>query len=51
MSKMNCSCCNKPFDSRSMHNCKTCNSYMCPDCYDMNSGYCNECQQGSELFE
>ena len=51
MSKMNCSCCSKPMESRALQNCKACNSYMCQDCYDMNSGYCNECQQSMEMYE
>lgn len=51
MSKMNCSCCNKLNDTRSMHNCKACNAYMCQDCYDLNNGYCSDCQQSMEMFE
>jgi len=51
MSKMNCSCCSKPMESRAMQNCKGCNAYMCKDCFDMNSGYCNECQQSMEMYE
>ena len=51
MSKVNCACCNKPLDNRSMQNCKACNSYMCQDCYDLYSGYCNDCQQSMEMYE
>jgi hypothetical protein len=51
MSKMNCTCCSKAMESRAMQNCKACNAYMCKDCYDMNSGYCNDCQQSMEMFE
>ena len=51
MAKMNCSCCNKMVDTRSMHNCKACNSYMCQDCYDLYSGYCNDCQQSLDMYD
>jgi hypothetical protein len=51
MSKMNCSCCSKAMESRTMQNCKACNAYMCKDCYDANSGYCNDCQQSMEMYE
>ncbi len=51
MSKMSCQCCNKPVESRSMQHCKVCNTFMCPDCYDMGSGYCDECQQSMDLYE
>jgi hypothetical protein len=51
MSKMNCSCCSNTAESRAMLNCKACNSYMCKDCYDINSGYCDDCQQSMEMYE
>lgn len=51
MAKMNCTCCNKAYNTRAMQNCKACNTYMCQDCYDMNSGYCNDCQQSLEMYE
>lgn len=51
MSKMNCSCCNKLNDTRSMQNCKACNAYMCQDCCNLNNGYCSDCQQSMEMFE
>jgi len=51
MSKINCSCCTNEMESRAMGHCKACNAYMCKDCYDMNSGYCNDCQQSMEMFE
>ena len=51
LSKMDCSCCKNAAESRSMQNCKGCNAYMCQDCFDLHSGYCNDCQQSLELYE
>ncbi len=51
MSKMNCSGCKKPMEDRSMQHCRGCNAYMCQDCYDLNSGYCNDCQNSLEMYE
>ena len=51
MSKINCSGCKKTMESRSMQHCKGCNAYMCQDCYDLNSGYCSDCQNSLEMYE
>lgn len=51
MSKMSCHCCNNQMDSRAMQRCRVCNSCMCDDCYDLNSGYCHDCQQSMDMYE
>ncbi len=51
MSKMNCQCCNKPIESRSMLHCRACDSLVCPKCYDMGNGYCDQCYQSMDIYE
>lgn len=51
MSKINCRGCGDAVESRSMQHCRICNAFMCDDCYDIGSGYCENCQQSMDMYE
>lgn len=43
MARVTCSVCGANVDSKTIHNCPECNSYVCPKCYKLYNGYCKDC--------
>ena len=48
MYRMECSCCRKPADARSLQRCCDCGALLCDDCASRMGGLCRDCDYGDE---